>query len=334
MQLTLLIPGLAWARDDDLTGLLTQNPLPALNEICRFAHVEANHLPLSQWYQSYLPPVSLLGKAKIALGLPENGHYGLVSIVNQRLNRDFVTLADGGVLALNMDEAQTLAADLNEFLRDDGWSFHPLFPDLWVWQMNEDVEASFSPICDVIGENIEEFQPQGADALKLTRLLTEIQMFLHAHPKNVERQMLQLPMINGLWFWRDLPVGQADLTDALVFADNPCWKMMHSCLSAPDSFSTYRQWCELHHPKQSKHIILLEDVLGAMQYQDVWGYQEAIESLETRFFAPILKALRSGQIKELKISTHGNHGGDLMLTQKSHWAFWRSSKQIFTGKLS
>lgn len=333
MQLTLLIPGLTWARDDDLTGLLAQKPLSALNGIYRFAKVEPSSVHLSQWYASFLPRNSLLDTLRKSLGLPE-GNYGLVSPVTQRLNRDFVTLADGGVLNLNLDEAQSLSSDLNEFLMDDGWCFYPISPDLWLWQMADEVAVSFSPVCDVVGENIEDFQPEGTDALKMTRVLTEIQMFLHAHPKNTERQKIGLPLVNGLWFWRDLPVGQSDTADTLVFADNPWFKAMSHCLSAPDSFSTYSQWCEMHQPRQNHHVILLEDALGAVQYQDVWGYQEALISLDERFFQPILIALQSGKIDSLRIATHGVYGGDLLMSPKSHWAFWRSSKRIFTGKLS
>ena len=88
-------------------------------------------------------------------------------------------------------------------------------------------------------------------------------MFLHTHPINKTRQSQNLPAVNGLWLWQDLPEGQADLSDTLIFADNPCWKMVTTCLNTPDNFSTYTQWCELHQPEQKHHVILLEDALGA-----------------------------------------------------------------------
>lgn len=333
MQLTLLVPGLSWARDDDLTSLLAPNPLPGLNQLYRFAKRQVGSVVLSEWYQSFLPNVSLLAQAKTLLKLPEEGNYGLASPITLRLNRDSITLADGGVLNLTMAEAQSFAAILNEFLRADGWCFYPLLPDLWVWQSQAEVEAKLNPLCDVVGKNIEGFLPQGRDALSLMSLLTEVQMFLFAHAKNTERQKQGLPMINGLWLWQDLPVGSTDLTDTLVFTDQPWWQIMVPCLPAPDRFSTYLQWCELHQPKQQKHVILLEDILSSMQYQDVWGYQAMIQSLDERFFVPIWQALRSGSLNTLYLCMHGENGGGLRVHHKSHWAFWRRNKPLFSGKL-
>ena len=47
---------------------------------------------------------------------------------------------------------------------------------------------------------LEQAMPHGRDAPALRRLMTELQMLLHEHPVNVERQRRAVPEINAVWF--------------------------------------------------------------------------------------------------------------------------------------
>jgi hypothetical protein len=46
---------------------------------------------------------------------------------------------------------------------------------------------------------LDQAMPQGRDAPALRRLMTELQMLLHEHPVNVERQRRAVPEINAVW---------------------------------------------------------------------------------------------------------------------------------------
>ncbi len=49
--------------------------------------------------------------------------------------------------------------------------------------------------------NASAYLPDGEDSGQLRRLMTELQMLLHAHPVNEERERLGKLPVNSLWFW-------------------------------------------------------------------------------------------------------------------------------------
>ena len=53
----------------------------------------------------------------------------------------------------------------------------------------------------LIGLHLRDAMPVGADGARIRALLTELQMVLHTHPVNVERERLGLAPANGVWFW-------------------------------------------------------------------------------------------------------------------------------------
>ena len=54
---------------------------------------------------------------------------------------------------------------------------------------------------EVLGEDIGEFLPRGADSARLRRLTSEIEMWLFEHAVNEARRARAAPPISGLWLW-------------------------------------------------------------------------------------------------------------------------------------
>ena len=59
----------------------------------------------------------------------------------------------------------------------------------------------------------------------------------------------------------------------------------------------------------------------------MWSYAQILTDWDTRWFAPLLNAVRSGEQKAIQIICEH---GSWTLTSQSHWAFWRK-KIKFNG---
>lgn len=67
-----------------------------------------------------------------------------------------------------------------------------------------------------------DFLPGGEDAATFRGLLSEVEMALHEHPVNVEREMRGKAPVNSLWIWGGgFAPGIRDLSHPPLFADDP-----------------------------------------------------------------------------------------------------------------
>ncbi|MGB5543866.1 MAG: hypothetical protein WBO15_10760 [Gammaproteobacteria bacterium] len=53
----------------------------------------------------------------------------------------------------------------------------------------------------LLGQHVLDFMPSGKGCELLNSLVTEVQMMLHEHPINLQREAAGLPLINSLWPW-------------------------------------------------------------------------------------------------------------------------------------
>lgn len=330
MQLTLLMPGLCWGQDDAPEVLLGDTKLPALAQVWRFGQHEAEALSLSQLYLRFLPLQNW--HHHYAVAEPDRGHYWL-SPVHLRVNRDYITLADGAVHGIDSDEATELCQGLNDFLAEDDWRITPVHPDLWHLSVPKGLDVTLVDLADVVGQDVDLHQPQGRDVMQIQSVQTEIQMWLHQHPLNAAREAAGQISINGVWLWA-MPTHEPDApADVAYFVPAAQqWQMAMSVHDTPYDFALWQAQRSEENVVEMKANLLCEDLLGAMQYDDAWGYQQTLADIEARFIAPAVAALKSGQLSQLRLVAHGPHGGQVTLSGKAHWAFWRK-QQLFTGRV-
>ena len=114
---------------------------------------------------------------------------------------DHLRLAPFEDLDLDAAEADALLSTVNGHLAGVRFVLSRGAPDCWMLQCLEHVECtSFAPEA-VVGRNIWEFMPGGRDGPAVRSLMNELQMLLHEHPVNDERQRRGRPTINSLWLW-------------------------------------------------------------------------------------------------------------------------------------
>jgi hypothetical protein len=345
MQLTLVVPELVWPEPDDHEAFDTLIS-PALNTLLARSHfqhrppqsleatlTDAFALPPSAPYA----PFRLLGEQGIgdAANAPGDACWLCADPVHLRFHQERLILADSSTFEIALDEARAICDELNRQFSDLG-SFLVASSGRWYLRLAnlpELGETDVAPLSVVAGRSLDRQLPQ---ARWLRRLLNEVQMVLHAHPINEFNKLREnsgrLP-INSLWLWgagtlpqrshcdfdgvwsnHPLAVGLGRASGVLAHA-LPADAATLLAGSVPDS----------------QHLVLLEDLLGPVHYENSETYRNALQTLETRWFMPLRQALASGKVKRLRIkasTAYGELGWESRPVDQ--WKLWRRAQPLAT----
>ncbi|HEY5809680.1 MAG TPA: hypothetical protein VIT67_17015 [Povalibacter sp.] len=191
------------------------------------------------------------------------------------------------------DEAQVTGAEREALARTllpqfpaDGFTLHAAH-DRWFIQAERNLQVqTSSPEAAASGE-LPSMMPRGADAPRLRRLMTELQMMLHEHPVNERRAARGLPAINALWLWgagtlvspqrRELPAAYG---------------------AAPFLKGVYQLHEQTVAPLPGDGAMLIG---GAPCSSLAIDETSDLEILESRWFAPLISLLAAGRIARLEI---------------------------------
>jgi len=113
-----------------------------------------------------------------------------------------VRLLACGRMELDMDAAQLLAEPLRPVFEDAGIQLQITTPDHWHLRLPSDMPLpDFAAPAQALGEDLAQHLPQGPQGRRWRILLNEIQVLLHQHPLNAQRQARGLSPVNSLWLW-------------------------------------------------------------------------------------------------------------------------------------
>ena len=264
-------------------------------------------------------------------GAPGKHHWLRADPVHLRLEGNRLVLADSGMFALSRQEAGRLADSLNAHFSADGLVFFPLRPDRWYLRVERAPALQTTALPEAAGRSIDALLPRGADAPLWRARLNDIQMLLHGHAVNEQREAAgQLP-VNSVWLW-----GGGDLPDALRAPFNAVWSgdafaaglaqaAQVAAHALPDSAA------DLLRASANKgvNLILLDRLRSAAHYGDAQGWREALTRLERDWFAPLLQALRQERIGMLSLHAPGPEGAlSVETTRGDLRRFWRRVRPL------
>jgi hypothetical protein len=332
MKLTLVIPGLVWPEPEDTREIARDLPLPALAALLGRGRFERQPRKLSELTASLfgLERCAPARLAAMADGLESAGsHWLLAEPSHLRVDRDRALLADAGILAIGQDEADALVTSMNELFAPDGIVFHAPAPNRWYASLATPSQAEFTPLVDVVGEDINAHLPKGEGGLLWSRFLNELQMLLYSHPVNDAREERGEPTINTVWLWGEGDEGVPQRPAAAVFADDALWQRYARQAGAQVDAAPYALPALAEAAGSAQDVLVLLDALHApAQYRDAWGWREALKLLEENWFAPALAALRARRLSELELVCHGEGGFVLSVRPGDLWKFWRGAKPL------
>jgi len=183
--------------------------LPHLARALRRAVVRADdaddaavptELPHERWLRDRcaVPPADSIA-AFAALRFGVRPPAWRVTPVHVQVGHDRLVLADPAVLALEPDEAAILAEAIRPLVAEAGFGLVVAAPLVWFF-VGDGLRAlrarNWALAC---GRNIDAYLPEGEDARRWRRLLTEVQTTWFEHAVNRAREAAGRPAVNALW---------------------------------------------------------------------------------------------------------------------------------------
>ena len=195
-----------------------------------------------------------------------------------------VQLVADGLLRLNYEEHQSLAADFNSVFADSGWrlTVAPGAPGRHAQLLclsETSIDASTHDPQAALGSDVWQFQPSGPGAARMRRLMSEVELWLFDHPINRERIARGLLAATGLWLWaggaslRSVPLatGFSGGADPILAALCPTDAWPRAPING---------------------VVLLDSIPGT----------ETFEQAAELWLRPAIQALRSATLHELRLS--------------------------------
>lgn len=344
MQLTLLIPELIWPEPDD--GVLDGLDCPALATLLARSRLTRR---APQSFEATLadafgqPPGAPYAALRL-LGEPDadgagqaievgDGGWLCSDPVHLRYHQAQLILADSGGFELTLADAQTLADELNRQLPDLG-RFHVATAGRWYLHLADHslAQGFGTPALSLVaGRRIEQLLPETAPARRLRSLLNEAQMLLHAHPINQRREDAGAMMINSLWLWGagTRPERVASDFDG-VWSRHPLARGLARAAGVPghrlpvDAATLFD-----HAAPDTHHLVVVDELAAAVQYERGAAYRDALGALEGRWFAPLRAALASGQLRQLRIEAPTAYAVLAWDSRRSdQWKLWRRARPL------
>jgi hypothetical protein len=232
----------------------------------------------------------------------------MVEPTHLRADRDRLLIAEAELLQLNTEEAELIINAINQHFSGE-LKLYLLEDDLWLLGTNLDLTNLVSyPIIDIVGENIDDFLPQGKSRLALHKILNEIQMLLFNLPLNQQRQDEGLMMVNSLWFW-DKKRPKQEVTSMQVIQTNQQLK---------------QQIININSLEAEEKTLIINNGYFAARYRDSFAWTQQINQFEYEVASKLLKLLSSRKLRQINILIPGLDGGwRLSVKSLDLWCFWR-----------
>jgi hypothetical protein len=254
---------------------------------------------LEQWLrEAFEQPGEALAAGALALlahgSVPADAWWARADPVHLRLMRDHAIVAPGEALEISSDEADALVEALNRHFAGVA-EFRVLDARRGVARLEAGMGAAGGPALYAAGRDAA--TARGEEGQRAA-LLTEIQMLLHAHPVNEAREARGEPALNSLWVWGGgRPPSTASGPWRSVAADDPSALGLAQLagmrrLELPPSAESWLGRL----PEDGRHLVVLDALRTPALLERQAEYEEALQALEQRWFAPLLGALREQRI--------------------------------------
>jgi hypothetical protein len=312
-----------------------QTEAPALQILlARGRRSNGDPAALEDWYGNAFGldvPLAAGALSALAFGMDAaNGNWLRADPVHLRADRDRVLLIPGAGFEIALDEAQQLCEALNRHFSAQ-FTLHAFAPDCWGLQAKAAMSLQTRPPIEIAGRDIDAELPDK----RWHALLNEIQMALYQHAVNTARETRGEPVVNGIWLWGAGPLPakangpwqSVSATDPVALGLAKLAGVRHQVPAAGAA-----PWLE-RAPEDGRHLVVLDSLRGAQALGDAEALAARLQSLEERWFAPLLAALRSGRIGMLSLQVP-DAGASFETVRGDLRRFWRRPRPLTSYRIT
>ncbi|MDA8363663.1 MAG: hypothetical protein M0Z84_07540 [Gammaproteobacteria bacterium] len=232
-------------------------------------------------------------------------------------------LSGNELLQLSAEESRGLVAELAPILTPDGWQLEALQPHHWYLRVPAPARLRTYSLEQVRGRDVGNFLPAGPDARSWHRLLTEIQLLLHASPLNAEREQHGRPPVNSLWFWGGgtlPPPGPSAWTAVWGNGSLALGLARLAGIASHGLPGSAAHWLG-DAGSAGAHLVAFESGQAFEPHGEGSAWRQSVESFEQQWLSPLFGALRTGDIASLTLYSPGGVGRRLTPALLRRW--WR-----------
>lgn len=255
----------------------------------------------------------------------ETGTWFVLQPVHFHIARDHLVLTDPRQLGLDDDEARILFEAAQPLFEEDGKTL--VYGNAATWFMRSDDwqdlhTATPDAAC---GHNIDIWLPQGAQERAWRKLQNEVQMHWHMHDVNARREARGAHVVNSLWLWGGASAQQLHHgSHRAAYSDTFNLDGWHAALAATaGNRQVDCRAADVVSVRPQHGLLALERLLPAAMAAD-WGtWLQEMQALEAQWFAPLLSALRGGQLDCIRlILTDNTRLAEFSLGKGALRKFW------------
>jgi hypothetical protein len=217
--------------------------------------------------------------------------------VHLRLARDRLIVVPDAAFALTREEAQALAESLNRHFAGM-LALRVIEPRRWCARLEEDLALDAPCALECAGRDVDLTARIGGEPGKRwARLLNEAQMLLHAHPVNQAREAHGQPVVNSLWLWGAgrAPQHSKSGWQSVSAADPLPLGLAKAAGALPWPIAASGEDWLAQAPRDGRHLVVLDALRAPAALGQAAEYSQCVDTLEQRWFAPLLAALRAGR---------------------------------------
>jgi hypothetical protein len=207
---------------------------------------------------------------------------------------------------LGEEESTQFIELLNAHFSDDGVQFAKGCCNRWYLLLPRDESIRTTPLRELRGKEISKYLPH-SDNINLHKLQNEAQMLLYSADTNFKREQAGKLAVNSLWFW-----GGGMQTEARTRVRTVIGGGLGGELAA--SVAQCRYLITAAEPEQElsqletggHHLLILDQLTSFALNDDLEGWQEQLDKLESEWFVPMAKLFNKGKIKLVLQSCDGS----------------------------
>ena len=222
--------------------------------------------------------------------------------VHLRADRDRIVMLGNGILDISHEECHVLAEELNRHFAGEDWMLDAANARRWYLRLDKDPRITTAALPDVVGRDVLRYLPGGPASQHWRSVMNEAQMVLHSSRINREREAHGAPIINSLWFWGSgrLPCPVSEGWSRL-WGNDALSLGLAALMNIPGSSvpSDAAEWLDCDIP--GEHLLVLDGLRERIQFADVEGWRDFLQSLHDAWLEPLFDALKQGGLAALNL---------------------------------
>jgi len=260
------------------------------------------------------PPLAVARMKNLGL-TADQGIWFIVHPVHVHIARDHFVLTDLRRSPLTEPEARSLFEAAVPSFEQAGKTLRYGNASTWFVRADDWHSLRTATPDAACGHHVDQWMAKGDGERAWRKLQNEVQMEWYEHAVNNARAERRSSPMNSLWLWGAAHASQP--VSEQVFAHSGATVDIGGITAAGENVSSLM--AKLPHPR----LLVLDELSEAALAEDWGAWLERMRALEQTWFAPLLAALRAGQLTHVKLIVGNSERQREFVTSKSSLLkFW------------